>query len=110
MSVLQLSRRSFPGQLWHSHDYTEDDTGVTTRPGGARLRLVRSLIYPDGFDKRNDGGLKVCPGAHLYRSATLRDSKIPYDRSARPGDEDDALFEKTWLAVSSLSTSFLRKF
>jgi hypothetical protein len=47
------------GQHWHSHNYTEDEQGVTTRPGGAQLRLVRSLVYPAGFAKHNDGGLKV---------------------------------------------------
>ena len=40
-------------------NYVEDGAGVTTRPGGAALRLVRSLIYPDGFASSNDGGLKV---------------------------------------------------
>ena len=93
-----LSRRSFGGQHWHSHDYTENDMGVTTRPGGAKLRLVRSLVYPDGFGKHDDGGLKVVPGAHLYRSQSLLDCDIPYDRGAPPGADDDALFEQTWLA------------
>ena len=40
-----LSRRDFVGQHWHSHGYVEDNAGVTTRPGGAKLRLVRSLVY-----------------------------------------------------------------
>ena len=94
-----LSRRSFAGQAWHSHDYSEDNAGVTTRPGGARLRLCRSLVYPDGFKGRNDGGLKVVPGAHLFRSQALTDSAIPYARQAvPPGDEDDAELERTWLA------------
>ena len=94
-----LSRRDFPGQHWHSHSYMEDDCGVTTRPGGASLRLVRSLIYPDGFADRNDGGLKVVPGAHLFRSATLQDSVPPFIRGpAAPGQDDDKYFESTWLA------------
>ena len=89
-----LSRRDFPGQHWHSHSYMEDGCGVTTRPGGASLRLVRSLIYPDGFADRNDGGLKVVPGAHLFRSATLRDSVPPFIRGqAAPGQDDDKYFE-----------------
>lgn len=93
-----LSRRSFPGQHWHSHDYTENDAGATTTPGGAKLRLVRSLVYPDGFKQHNDGGLKVVPGAHLYRSQNLRDSEALYDRGSDPGAEDDRRFEATWLA------------
>ena len=94
-----LSRRDFPGQHWHSHGYVEDEQGVTARPGGARLRLVRSLVYPEGFAKYNDGGLKVVRGAHLYRSVSLE----PYRRGAvrpgtEPGFEDDRVFEEAWLA------------
>jgi hypothetical protein len=74
-----LSRRSFIGQHWHSHNYVEDNFGATTTPGGARLKLCRSLIYPDGFKAYNDGGLKVVPGAHLYRSRDLQDSTVPYE-------------------------------
>ena len=66
-----LSRRDFEGQHWHSHAYHEDEAGVTTIPGGARLKLVRSLVYPEGFKKYNDGGLKIVRGAHLYRSVGL---------------------------------------
>ena len=118
-----LSRRAFIGQHWHSHNYVEDNCGPTTTPGGARLRLCRSLLYPDGFRAHNDGaippacallmfdalcrcgrvlrcsggaldlsciapdhmagvaltagGLKVVPGAHLYRSRDLKDSEAP---------------------------------
>ena len=130
-----LSRRDFVGQHWHSHGYVEDNAGVTTRPGGAKLRLVRSLVYPgkkktpllsnlylkmiilprhardkyrensqrrrfltEGFQAHDDGGLKVVPGAHLYRSTTLREGgENEYDRKAAPGEADDAYFEETWL-------------
>jgi hypothetical protein len=31
-------------------------------------------------------------------SLSIGDSEIPYDRSGSPGEEDDKLFEQTWLA------------
>ncbi len=56
-----LSRRRFIGQHWHSHNYVEDNYGPTTEPGGAKLRLCRSLLYPDGFKAHNDGrSLRSC--------------------------------------------------
>ena len=33
----------------------EDNAGPTAEPGGAKLRLCRSLIYPDGFKAHDDG-------------------------------------------------------
>ena len=90
-----ISRRSFAGQHWHSHHYIEDNAGVTIAPGGAQTRVVRSLLYPRGFAPEGDGGLKVVRGAHLYRAGDLADG---YERSAAPGDADDAEFARTWLA------------
>ena len=95
-----LSRRSFIGQHWHSHNYVEDNYGRTAEPGGAKLRLVRSLVYPDGFGADNDGGLKVVPGAHLYRSRDLADSEPTapaYEYNCVPGELDDADFSGSWL-------------
>jgi hypothetical protein len=37
----------FMGQRYHSHGYVEDNAGVTTHPGGAALRMVRTLCYPE---------------------------------------------------------------
>ena len=48
-------------------------------------------------------GLKVVPGAHLYRVSNLQDANAlngmnnGYDRSAKPGADDDAWFEASWL-------------
>ena len=55
------------------------------------------MIYPDGFEDTNDGGLKVVPGAHLYRSRDLADSTESYQYRCLPGAADDADFEQTWL-------------
>ena len=57
----------FMGQRYHSHPFTEDNLGVTTNPGGAALRMTRTLCYPQGFAAANDAGLKVVRGSHLYR-------------------------------------------
>ena len=54
-----LSRRAFTGQHWHSHNYVEDNCGPTTEPGGAKLRLCRSLVYPDGFGAHRDGIIPI---------------------------------------------------
>jgi hypothetical protein len=75
-----LTRHTFGGQHWHSHSYVEDDAGPTTRAGGAALGVTRGLVYPDGFSAENDGGLKVVPGAHLWRMTTLGDGL--YTRSS----------------------------
>jgi hypothetical protein len=75
----------------------------TTNPGGAELKLCRSLIYPDGFGAHNDGGLKVVRGAHLYRSLSLKDSEpgaeeyLGSSSPHAPGAADDANFSETWL-------------
>lgn len=90
-----ISRSNFAGQHWHSHHYQEDNLGVTTDPGGAQARVVRSLVYPNGFNSHLDGGLKVVRGGHLYRMGDLNDG---YERRAAPGDADDAEFAATWLA------------
>ncbi|MBV9868995.1 MAG: phytanoyl-CoA dioxygenase family protein [Abitibacteriaceae bacterium] len=50
------------GIQWHSHDYADD------RP---ELGFVRIFFYVNGFTK-DDGGLKVVPGSHLFRDAKLR--------------------------------------
>ena len=62
--------------------------------------MCRSLVYPDGFGAHNDGGLKVVPGAHLYRSRDLADSEPTapaYEYSCVPGEPDDADFSGSWL-------------
>lgn len=50
------------GLHWHSHEYADD------RP---ELGFVRIFFYVNGFTKQ-DGGLKVVPGSHLFRDASLR--------------------------------------
>jgi len=45
----------FAGGGWHSHAYTEDGLGPTTR--NPTLGEVRNLLYPDGFKQHDDGGL-----------------------------------------------------
>ena len=54
-----------PAMGWHSHEYSEDDPN---------LGLLRIFFYVSGF-KRDDGGLKVVPGSHLYRDKALRARK-----------------------------------
>jgi hypothetical protein len=39
----------FQGQRYHSHPYVEDNTGPTTRLGGASLLLARTLCYPGEY-------------------------------------------------------------
>lgn len=49
------------GIHWHSHSYSEEQPA---------LGFVRIFFYVNGFT-REDGGLKVVAGSHLYRDATL---------------------------------------
>ena len=85
-----LGFQTHAGQNWHSHAHHEGRArgegpaadGVD-RYGNAvsdvvalpdhqpDLGLVRTLIYPEGFKARGDGGLKIVPGGHLEREATL---------------------------------------
>ena len=62
-----LTKQGFPGGGWHSHAYTEDGLGPTTR--NPPLGEVRNLLYPDGFEQDDDGGLSVVRGGHLHRTA-----------------------------------------
>lgn len=58
-----LARPAHDGGIhWHSHEYAHD------RP---ELGFVRIFFYVNGFTKE-DGGLKVVPGSHLWRDASLR--------------------------------------
>ncbi len=50
------------GAHWHSHEYGERDP---------TLGFLRIFFYVNGFAP-DDGGLKVVPGSHLYRDATIR--------------------------------------
>jgi hypothetical protein len=50
------------GAHWHSHEYGEEDRN---------LGFLRIFFYVNGF-RPDDGGLKVVPGSHLYRDATIR--------------------------------------
>jgi hypothetical protein len=52
----------FEGQGWHSHDYPANQHGGPLVPELPELQLIRNLVYPDGFEARNDGGLKVVGG------------------------------------------------
>ena len=96
-----ITRRSFAGQHWHSHGYQGDNTGVTTTPGGAQPRVVRSLVYPLGFEQEDDGGLKVVRVAHLYRASVLADGGYESNGPSEPGDADDDEFRRTWLKDKS---------
>jgi hypothetical protein len=64
-------KAGFPGGMWHSHAYTQDGQGQTTR--NPPLGEVRNLLYPEGFEQYDDGGLSVVRGGHLYRDHTLRE-------------------------------------
>ena len=68
--------------------------GVTTR--APALGQVRTLVYPDGFRRGADAGLRVVKGAHLYREVSLE----PRSGAAAGPDwaRDDAKFEREWLA------------
>ena len=69
--VVALNRKGgFAGQAWHSHGYTEDNQGPTTRLPS--LGLVRTLAYPEGFSARDDGGVKVVRGSALHRCQNAR--------------------------------------
>ena len=67
--------------------------GRTTRVPA--LGQVRSLVYPEGFNTGNDGGLRVVPGGHLYREAQLE----PASGDAAPANwtQDDNIFQSEWL-------------
>jgi hypothetical protein len=61
------------GGNWHSHPNADGRDQAGTLHSGAEyqedgLGIIFTFCYPDGFagDDR-DGGLKVCPGSHLYR-------------------------------------------
>ena len=53
--MLQSVQEGFAGGGWHSHAYSEDGLGPTTR--NPTLGEVRNLLYPDGFKQHDDGGL-----------------------------------------------------
>lgn len=63
-------KAGFSGGGWHTHAYSEDGLGRTTDL--PRLGEVRNLIYPEGFQSVDDGGLSVVRGGHLYRDHTMR--------------------------------------
>jgi len=60
---VNLSRHGgFAGQGWHSHAYANDQP---------QLGFIRIFFYINGFEP-GDGALKVVPGSHLLRDASLR--------------------------------------
>eukprot|EP01051_Picozoa_sp_SAG22_P001168 SAG22_NODE_43_length_25304_cov_5.394644_20_plen_843_part_00 len=82
-------KAGYPGGTWHTHAYLEDGLGPTTQ--NPVLGEVRNLLYPGGFEARDDGGLSVVRGAHLYREHNLNISP------PRTTDGDDA--GGAWLEV-----------
>ena len=90
-----LNRKAgWRGQGWHSHQYSEDDQGVTIR--APTYGQVRTLIYPDGFKKGTDAGLRVVKGGHLYRQTKLK----PRSGTTAAGPNwalDDRQFKAEWL-------------
>lgn len=71
-NTLLFRKEGFPGQNWHSHAHHEGRARGEGPAGGEDvvtipdfqpdLGLVRTLIYPEGFKARGDGGLKIVPG------------------------------------------------
>ena len=104
-----ITRRSFAGQHWHSHGYQGDNTGVTTTPGGAQPRVVRSLVYPLGFEQEDDGGLKVVRGAHLYRASVLADELhvLLHHACGVPAECVEAVVEATIRRLDADGDAFL---
>jgi hypothetical protein len=76
---------SFRGQGWHSHSYAED--GNVGSPAPPELGLVRTIAYPDGFSADGDGGVRLVPGAHLFRATHITPG----------GTTDDDVFQREWL-------------
>jgi hypothetical protein len=77
-------KAGFEGGGWHTHAYSEDGLGLTTR--NPLLGEVRNLLYPEGFGgSGEDGDLSVVRGGHLYRDDTMREA-------------NDAAMDAGWLA------------
>ena len=114
-NTLLYRKEGFPGQNWHSHGHHEaigkDLSALRTVPPGHKdmheplsevvslpdqqndLGLVRTLIYPDGFRARGDGGLKIVPGGHLERCYNLNESGWATQQTLG----SDAAFREGWL-------------
>ena len=81
-----LNRRpTFGGQGWHSHSYAEDGNEGSCEP--PELGLVRTVAYPDGFSANGDAGIRVVPGAHLFRATHISPG----------GTTDDDVFRREWI-------------
>eukprot|EP01052_Picozoa_sp_SAG31_P040667 SAG31_NODE_5945_length_2246_cov_3.237075_2_plen_402_part_00 len=63
-------KAGFKGGSWHTHAYSEDGLGPTTR--NPTVGEARTLIYPEGFAAKDDGGLSIVRGGHLLRDHTMR--------------------------------------
>ena len=71
------------GLRWHSHSHTGDDDGLGPPPRYTGLQLVRTLIYPQGWEGEDAGAggqLSLVPGAHLLRevAAWRQDNNRPH--------------------------------
>ena len=98
--ILTLNRPpGSTGRRWHAHGYRQGqhETGdVHGRDNGRPPsreyfphQCVRTLCYPEGMSDAAEGGeLAVVPGAHLYRS--------PYLWNTRRSEYDDQ-FEAGWM-------------
>ena len=98
--ILMLNRPpGSTGRRWHAHGYrqgqheTEDVYGGgNDRPPNPEyfpIQCVRTLCYPEGMGAADGGGeLAVVPGAHLYRS--------PYLWNTRRSEYDEE-FEAGWM-------------
>ena len=98
--ILMLNRPpGSTGRRWHAHGYrqgqheTEDPHGSgNDRPPNPEyfpIQCVRTLCYPEGMGADDGGGeLAVVPGAHLYRS--------PYLWNTRRSEYDEQ-FEAGWM-------------
>jgi hypothetical protein len=62
----------YAGGNWHSHPQADGRDGMPPLApyayGRGALGIIFTFAYPDGFRGDDaDGGLKVCPGSHLFR-------------------------------------------
>ena len=134
-NTLLLRKEGFPGQNWHSHAHHEGATPakgkdfaafegtlpeagkdvISIPPKQNDLGLVRTLIYPEGYTARGDGGVKIVPGGvrpqaildwtgtsltdclwfqHLERCVNLNDPVSWVTEDSLGGDE---AFREGWL-------------
>ena len=69
-----ISRATRPSKKWLPLDPDNESAtygeyrGPLKRCGSTDLGLIRSLIYPEGFEAEGDAGVKLVKGGHLQRS------------------------------------------